>query len=96
MINCFSGNSTWHLCDASLFDEELIKFAETLQLLGLIRLLRPNAVEGAGAECGQLDMSDRTSVKMGLWVVARYDLVGNIAVMDTQPPKPTANCNRAF
>jgi hypothetical protein len=71
VINCFSGQVTWHHYDSNLSDAELIRFAESRQLTGLIRMVRPYFVKWSLAAARQA-CSAGFQFDMEWWLARRY------------------------
>jgi hypothetical protein len=72
MINCLSGQPTWHHYDAKLSDEELVRFAESRQSLGLIRMVRAPIVKGSLSAIRQM-CSAGLRLNFDWWFAQRFN-----------------------
>jgi hypothetical protein len=71
VIDCFTGQPTWHHYDSNLSDADLVRFAESRQRLGLVRLARPYGVKWALAAARRV-CSTGLRLDMDWWLARRY------------------------
>jgi len=71
VINCFAGQVTWHHYDSNLSDADLVRFAESRQRLGLVRLARPYVVKWGFAAARKV-CSTGLRFDMEWWLARRY------------------------
>ena len=72
VINCLSGQPTWHHYDPKLSDEELVRFAESRQNLGLIRMVRAPVVKGSLSAIRQI-CSAGLRLNFDWWFAQRFN-----------------------
>lgn len=72
VINCLSGQVTWHHYDAALSDAELVRFAESRQNLGLVRMARAPVVKGSLSAIRQI-CSAGLRLTFDWWFARRFN-----------------------
>ena len=72
VINCFSGSTTWHHYDKKLSDAELVRFGESRQRFGLMRMVRAPAIQVATTVAGWV-CTTGARLNVDWWLARRYN-----------------------